>query len=143
MRVLLTEDVWDDWLLVQAQIVGANTWDIDGKINKEYFAGDDETEVPAGMYSHWADIRPFALSVIRGKRTPLSFRFMLQPPATLYADNAVSGSDRVCRIRFVEGSVLVASAISMNTFTMDKEPERAWDKDLSAFLDEKSIDYEE
>ena len=143
MRRFLTEDMWDDWLLVKAQIVGANTWDIDGMINKEYFAGDEESDAPAEVYSRWAEIRPFALSVIRGKRTPLSFMFILQPPATLYAENAAPGSDRVCRIRFVEGSVLIASAISMNTFTMDKEPERAWDRDLSAFLDEKDIDCEE
>ena len=143
MRTFLTEDMWDDWLLVKAQITGANTWDIDGRINRKYYAGSDETEVPAGSYSLWADIRPFALSVIRGKRTPLSFMFILQPPAQLYAEDAVSGSDRVCRIRFVEGSVLIASAISMNSFSMDKEPERAWDRDLSAFLGANSIGYEE
>ncbi len=143
MRIFLTEDMWDDWLLVKAQITGANTWDIDGRINWEYFAGTDETDRPAEAYSLWADIRPFALSVIRGKRTPLSFMFILQPPASLYTMDAVPGSDRICRIRFVEGSVLIASAISMSTFTMDKEPERAWDRDLSAFLDSKDIGYEE
>ncbi|MCR5177682.1 MAG: DUF5721 family protein, partial [Lachnospiraceae bacterium] len=136
MRAFLTEDMWDDWLLVKAQIAGANTWDIDGTINKEYFAGGDETDVPAGTYSRWEQLRPFALSVIRGKRTPLSFMFILQPPAALYAEHTDPGCDRVCRIRFVDGSVMIASAVSMSTFTLDKEPERAWDRDLSAFLDD-------
>lgn len=139
MRLLLTTELFDSWPLIEAQITCANTWTVDGHINRAYFSqdtSDNETgeDTENASFSRWADVRPVALSLIRGKRTPLSFQFILHEK---------DDPERICRIRFADGHVYAASAVSMKTFSLDKEPERAWDEALSRFLDENGIDFEE
>ncbi|MCR4763793.1 MAG: DUF5721 family protein [Lachnospiraceae bacterium] len=147
MQALLTRDVFDRWFLVEAQVVGANTWTVDGHLNHAYFEGDmSEETTPSGEYACWAVQRPIILQLIRGKRTPLSFRFLMMPPddfARAEVESARTGMDRICRIRFQEGHVFVTSAVSMKEFTLDREPERAWDESLSRFLAEKELAFEE
>ena len=144
MRRFLTTELFDEWLLGEAMITGAVTWTVDGRVNRAYYGEDADAEAPGSAHMPWAQIRPIVLSLIRGKHTPLSFRFLLYPPED--PGNPASGSadlKRVCRIRFHEGHILIASAVDLKTFTMDKEPERAWDEELSRFLDTHSLDFEE
>ena len=145
MRSFLTTELWDEWLVQEATITGGVTWSVDGHINRDYYKEEiGEDEMPQSDCMPWAKIRPIALSLIRGKRTPLSFRFLLYPPEDP-GDPATSSADvkRVCRIRFQEGQLFIASAVDLKNFTLDKEPERAWDGALSRFLDAHSLSYEE
>lgn len=134
MRLLLTTELFDDWRLTKAQLSCANTWTVDGQINRDYYDRDDAEAEPQSpedsAFSRWSSIRPVILTLIRGKRTPLSFQFLFQEP---------EHDEQICRIRFADGHVYLASAVSMKTFSLDKEPERAWDDALSRFLDEHGI----
>ncbi len=146
MRSFLTTELWDDWQLCEASITGAVTWTVDGRVNRAYYGEDGAGEMPAGEYMPWAQIRPVVLSIIKGKHTPLLFRFLLTPPETDGGEDAQAYSAefvRVCRIRFADGHIYIASAVDMKQFSLDKEPERKWDEALSRFLDTHYIDYEE
>lgn len=142
MRKLLTESLWDEWLLTEAVISCDVNYTIDGQVNREYY-GEDEENVPAGQYVRWERIRPVALSLIRGKHTPLFFRFTLRPPQSVTGASDDTGIDRSVRLCFREGALYAASAVSLREFTLDKEPERAWDAAFSHFLTEHGIDHEE
>ena len=145
MHAFLMTDTWDDWQLTGAELSLAVSWSIDGAVNRSFFAEEEDSDnSPDTAYMPWGQLRPAVLSLIRGNHTPSSFRFMLLPPAALSDDKDPSGSaiERVCRIRFAEGCLYAASAVTMKEFSLDKEPERLWDAALSRFLDEKGIDYE-
>ncbi len=154
MQLLLTTDTFDRWLLSQAQLVCASTWTIDGHVNRAYYEdGDRDQNVPTKTFVPWSELRPTVLSLIRGKRTPVSFTFLFMPPEETDADTAAdpflsaedgtADFDRVLRIRFQDGHVLAASAVSMRAFSLDKEPEHKWDEVLSRYLDHLGIAFEE
>ena len=69
---LLLKDTFDSFYFIEGEIVTFNTFRIDGFIQKDFF--DIDTDLPE--YSYWKNIREYCFSLIRGKRTPLSFRFV-------------------------------------------------------------------
>ena len=81
MAHLLLKDTFDSFSFIEGQITTFNTFQIDGYLQKDFF---DET--PEQTYSHWKDVRDFCFSIIRGKRTPLSFKIVLALNENNYAD---------------------------------------------------------
>ena len=81
MAHLLLKDTFDDFSFIEGQITTFNTFQIDGYLQKDFF---DET--PEQTYSHWKDVRDFCFSIIRGKRTPLSFKIVLALNESKYSE---------------------------------------------------------
>ena len=96
-------------------------------------------------------MREFCFSIIKGKRTPLSFKFVLglsdsnieklllqqdldfkpQDVRGLYINLKYDGQNLQC-----------ITGTAMNLFTMDKSLEQAWDKMIQKFFTQKEIKYE-
>ena len=79
MNKLLLTDSFDYFLLEEGTIVTANTFQIDGHIQKDFYTKEEQEDgvlCPYG-FSRWKDMRPFCFQLIKGKRTPLSFKFVL------------------------------------------------------------------
>ncbi len=156
MAKLLTTDIFDKYLLEEATIETFNTFTIDGKLNKEFFAGSEGTSgeekaAPTGaVFSSWSMIRPICLDLIKGKRTPLGFKFVLllddSSKEEFFRGKEIDvNPDQVSFgiiIKFSSGDVQITTGISHKTFSMDKTAEKAWDLYIPSFLDSNGIDYE-
>ncbi|WP_024864497.1 DUF5721 family protein [Butyrivibrio sp. FCS014] len=156
MAKLLTTDLFDRYLLEEATIETFNTFTIDGKINRDFYDGyegleDGENAAdPGAAFSTWSMIRPICLDLIKGKRTPLSFKFVLflddNSKEELFRTKDIDMQpDQVSFgiiIKFSSGEVQITTGISHKTFTMDKTAEKAWDAYIPSFLDSNGIDYE-
>ena len=156
MAKLLTTDTFDRYLLEEATIDTFNTFTIDGKLHREFFEGSDSDTADADnhtgeSFSSWSMIRPICLELIKGKRTPLSFKFVLLLDETSKAELYAQGKDIDIQpdlvsfgiiIKFLAGEVQITTGISHKTFTMDKSAEKAWDAYIPSFLDSNGIDYE-
>ena len=70
MTHLLLSDTFDNFLFIEGKIVTFNTFTIDGYIQKGFY------EESMDGYSSWKQLRELCFSIIKGKRTPLSFRFV-------------------------------------------------------------------
>ena len=90
MSQLLMTETFDRFSFIEGEIVTFNTFKLDGYLQKDFFDAPDGYEsesspTPLEEYSRWGDIREFCFSLIKGKRTPLSFRLIL----SLSPDNIV------------------------------------------------------
>ena len=72
MSHLLLKPTFDEFSLVEGSIVTFNKFTIDGFLQKDFYE-----EAPEKEYSDWRDLREFCFNIIKGKRTPLSFKFVL------------------------------------------------------------------
>lgn len=153
MNRLLTTDCFDIFLLEQAVIITYNTFTIDGRLEKEFYTTEEWEEPSLRPYplSCWSDIRPICFSLIRGKKTPVRMKFVLQlkPEMTqkLIADNDIKIPDHfvkafVLSIRYENGSMSCTTGVSFSSFLPDKTPERLWDDAFRRFLKNKNIDHE-
>ncbi len=147
MSHLLLADTFDHFSFIEGEIVTYNTFKIDGFIRKEFF--DTGAELPE--YSPWKNLRDFCFSVIKGKRTPLSFRFifslsrknigrLITQSAPALDPDSVQGL--YLNIHFDGASLSCVTGTSFKTFTMDKTLEHAWDEMVEKFLKQKHIDFE-
>lgn len=146
MSQLLLSETFDNFSFIEGEIVTFNTFRIDGFIQKDFF--DTEEEPP--QYSCWKNLREYCFSIIRGKRTPLSFhlifslspentkRLMAQSTPALHAED-VQGL--YLNIRYDSRHLSCITGTSFKTFTLDKSLEHAWDEMVQKFLRQKKIEF--
>lgn len=148
MSKLLLSETFDPFYFIEGEIVTYSTFSIDGFLRKEFFDAED---APQREYALWKDVREFCFSIIKGKHTPLSFKFILglsnsnieklllqqeldfkpQDVRGLYINLKFDGQNLQC-----------ITGTAMNLFTMDKSLEQAWDKMIQKFFTQKEIKYE-
>lgn len=148
MAKLLLSETFDPFYFIEGEIVTFSTFTIDGYLKKEFF---EQEEIPEREYALWKDVREYCFSLIKGKRTPLSFKFVLglsdanieklllqqeldfkpQDVRGLYINLKYDGQKLQC-----------ITGTAMNLFTMDKSLEQAWDKMVQKFFTQKEIAYE-
>ena len=148
MAKLLTTELFDSFLVEEITIDTFNTFTIDGRIHKEFYKDSEEAkEALNNEFSNWAKIRPIALSLIKGKQTPLGFKFILHlsdsDKLALLSDADMDISpDQISfgiNLRFSQGEVIITTGVSYNIFTLDKSAEKAWDEYIPSFLESNGI----
>ena len=149
---LLASECFDSFLLKEASIHGFVPFQIDGHINKGFFNANDPDAVCylTYEYAQWKDIRPICFDLIKGKRTPTKFMFVLylKPEAmnSMFEKAEVSLENSmvqnlILNIRFEQGEMSITTAVDYSGFTLDKQGEQLWDTTARKFLDKKEIEY--
>ncbi len=148
MSKLLLSETFDPFYFIEGEIVTFNTFTLDGFLKKEFF---DTEDTPDREYALWKDVREFCFSVIKGKRTPLSFKFVLRLSDSniekLLLQQELDFKPQNVRGLYInlkyDGQKLQCiTGTAMNLFTMDKSLEQAWDKMVQKFFSQKEIKYE-
>ncbi|GAB5615809.1 hypothetical protein JCM31739_06340 [Faecalimonas canis] len=148
MSKLLLSETFDSFLFIEGEIVTFNTFSMNGRLQKDFF---DKDMTPDRAYSLWKDLREYCFSLIRGKRTPLRFKFvfglsepniekLLKQQGLSFTTNDVQGL--YLNISYDGTSLKCVTGTSMNLFTMDKSLEEAWDKMVQKFFVQKEIMFE-
>ena len=86
MSHLLLKPTFDTFSLIEGEVTTFNRFQVDGRIHKDFFDEAFEKE-----YSTWGEVRDFFFQVIRGKKTPLNFKFILSLAKDL--DESLEGKD--------------------------------------------------
>ncbi len=145
MNQLLLSQTFDAFHVVEGSITTFHTFQFDGHLHPDYYTKEEQEAfgLENRRLIRWQELRPFCLELIKGKRTPLGFRFTFQlsPENTekLLTQTASSFSAKdvnglVLNIRYENGHVLCTTAVSLNLFTMDKSLEHAWDQMVQKFF---------
>lgn len=150
MNKLLLTDLFDHFLLSEATIQSHVTYVIDGHLTKGFLSDEElADEKLTGL-----DCVPFSMlrtncyDLIKGKRTPATFRFvfMLSPDnlAQTLAKTQSSFTTQdlnavFINIRFQEGILTCTTGISYKTFSLDHSFETSWDSLVEKFLDSHEI----
>lgn len=158
MNKLLLTDVFDCFLLEEGTIVTSNTFQIDGHVQKNFYTKEEQEDKTLCPYdfSLWKDIRPLCFQLIKGKRTPLGFQFvLLLLPAHMkqilekggFQDNGSLVKYFTLTIRYDNihngTNVVMITGLSTNTFLMDKTPGQLWDDAFGRFMSSRQISWEE
>lgn len=150
MYKILSGDVFDSFLLSEATVQTFCTFSIDGHFNKEFF-NSDELENP-GLTERsmccWRDVRHLCFEFIKGKKTPLGFRFVfLLSPENVekllhQAGLSILPADingLFLNIKFDRGSLICTTGTSQKHFTLDKTLDQAWDSMVVKFFKKNEI----
>ena len=148
MAKLLLSETFDPFYFIEGELVTFSTFTMDGYLKKDFFNAEN---APEREYALWKDVREFCFSLIKGKRTPLSFKFvlglsdsniekLLLQQELDYKPQDVRGL--YINLKFDGQNLQCITGTAMNLFTMDKSLEQAWDKMVQKFFTQKEIKYE-
>ena len=154
MSKLLGTETFDSFLLEEATIVSYNTFHIDGHLNRDFFSSEEweEPSVRPYEFSEWKNMRSVVFELIKGKKTPVSFKIILhlmpqfvagvlKPSETAITADQVKALVLTCR--FEEGILTLITGTAFRTFLMDRSVEPLWDRTVKTFLNKKEIGFEE
>ena len=152
MNKLLIGEVFDRFFLVEASVTTFNTFTIDGRLQQDFFDTDTVAmhKSTSIEYSLWRDVKPYCFSVIRGRRTPLNFRIVLQlshkQTQQILNPSFPDGSVPDCRfclnLQYRNDSLLCTTGVSYTSFCLDKRPEHLWDEIIRKFLSGQHIAFQ-
>lgn len=146
MSHLLIHKTFDHFSFIEGEIVTFGKFTMNGFLQKVFFE-----EPPAQEYADWKLFRDYCYSLIRGKRTPLSFRliFSLAPEgiSEFLSDSGLDFAPSDIRglylnFRYDGLKLTCTTGISFQQFTMDKSLEQTWDKKVLDFFFQNKIPYE-
>ena len=152
MNKLLIGEVFDRFFLVEASVTTFNTFTIDGRLQQDFFGTDTVAMHKSNSieYSLWRDVKPYCFSVIRGRRTPLNFRIVLQlshkQTQQILNPSFPDGSVPDCRfclnLQYRNDSLLCTTGVSYTSVCLDKRPEHLWDEIIRKFLSGQHIAFQ-
>lgn len=153
MNHLLAADTFDPFLLEEAVISTANTFTIDGHVNRDFFRGSDDDEAAnLPEFRPWNEIKGLCFNLIKGRRTPLFFRFVLhlkpeKASALLEREGCSADLSQlkalVLTIRYDGSEAVLTTGTAFHTFVPSREPDAIWDRALKKYLDAAHIAWEE
>ena len=161
MNKLLIENAFDSFLISEAVIKTGNSFVIDGHINEGFYSeteleefkseASNEGRVFSEKLSRWSKIKPFALSVIKGNKTPLYFKmsFYLAEEninkLLSSADTSITAADiegLALIVKYQDNELTVTSSATLKIFSLDKSLEKYWDEMVVKFLSSQDIEFE-
>ncbi len=151
MAKLLTNTVFDHYILKELEIQTFTTFHISGRLNEEFFT-EEELEERDSRVITWSELRAIAFSMIKGSKTPLAMKLIFQLPKEESDElvNSLGGKLKLeevgglyLNIRFEKGELHIITGTAIKTFTMDKTLEQEWDAKVRGFLKQQEIACEE
>lgn len=153
MNKLLLSQTFDNFLLVEGSITTYNTFRIEGRVHKDFFSAEEieEKNLENREFSLWKEVKAFCLELIKGKKTPLGFKFTFQlskeNTAKLLTSSGITSiqpeniAGLLLNIRYDNGVLNIITATNLNLFTLDKSLEHAWDDMIKRFLKQQEISF--
>lgn len=156
MTQLLTGDIFDIFLLEEASLTTAVSFQINGRINREFFPPQErKPELIPYEFQPWSEIKGLCYDLIKGRNTPLNFKFVMQlkpEKMTAMLEKAASSGTEIpageqlksliLTVKYDGEKAVLLTGSSYNTFVMDKTADELWEKQLCRYLSGKGVGYE-
>lgn len=153
MSKLLISDTFNKFLLSEATITTGNTFTIDGHVNKDFYTPEEleDNNLADHTISTWEMLKPFCFELIKGKKTPLSFKlvFLLSPTnvTKLLEQSGISLTPidingLFLNIKYINNTLHCITGTSIKLFTLDKSLETEWDNMIQKFFKANEIPFE-
>ncbi len=152
MNHLLVADTFEPFLLEEAVVSTGCTFTVDGHVNREFYGDSEDAPSPSLDFRPWGELKGLCFDLIKGRRTPLFFRFVLhlmpeKAAALLEKENCGVESSQVralvLNIRYDGSKAVITTGTAYHTFLLSKEADAIWDRAVRQYLSGKGISYEE
>ena len=153
MSKLLKSEIFDHFLLQEAVITSAATYNINGQITKGFYAEEEleELHLNGCRFLPFSMIRGNCFDLIKGKKTPSAFRFVfllspsnmektIQSIGSSYHASDITGM--YINLKYQNQLLSLTTGIAYNIFSTDKTLENEWDNMVKKFLKQNAIAFE-
>ena len=149
MQTLLKTDVFECFLLLEGKVITSCSYTLDGRLQEAFYTKEEWEDEKLHPYEYvkWADMKELVFQMIKGTHTPVYMKFSLMLRPEIVKQYELAGEESlikgyVLNIRYESGVITCMTGVSYNGFSMDKEPEKLWDKRLQEFFEKNEIEFE-
>lgn len=152
MSNLLIHNMFDEFLMSEMDLSMAQTFHIDGSLNMGWFSTDELESLEGRKLAKWLEVKPIAYHIIKGQKTPNSFKIVFQLNQTqltkLVSNSGASLTDGdvnglFMNVKYEKGVLTIITGSSLKVFTMDKSLDNFWDDTVKQFLRKYQIAFTE
>lgn len=153
MQKLLLSDTFDHFSFIDGSITTFATFTFDGYIHKDFYNTNEQEAqlIENKEYTTWGEMREYCWNIIKGKHTPLGFKFvlslspenirkLLEQNSSSIAIETVQGL--YLNFQYDKGKLECITGTSTKIFTMDKSLDYLWDDTAVKYLKKKEIIFE-
>lgn len=154
MNKFLCTETFDHFLIREAVISGVCTWNMDGTLDPEFYSEEERAANGlAGLsYLPFGQARIHSFNLIKGKRTPSYFKFILllspenlartlEQSRSSFSPEDITGC--FLNLTFSHGTLRLTTGISYRIFSVDKSFDAEWDELVKRFLKNHAIAFQE
>lgn len=140
MKVFLMGDTFDAWDFIEGSIQTHSTIYLDGNFQPQFYGEEILDNLSQDRsFSPWFLLKNVCKEFIKGKHTPLAFKFILrlnnEETTTFLAKHHWDIPTKLyLNIRFEKSKLFLTSGTALESFSLDKSLENAWDEYLKQFL---------
>ena len=143
MKHFLLSKTFDRFNLSEGSVTTFCTFSIDGTWQRDFYDPDAENVLYDKNLAPWSLLREHCFSIIRGKHTPLAFKFVFvlpdeMLPEFLSSNGLSTDPDEIgglfLNIQFRNKKLLLTTGTALRTFTLDRSVDTAWDIYVQGFL---------
>lgn len=141
MNQLLINELFDTFLLSDGEITTANSFTINGRVNKSFYSEDELNNIE--NFIPWKNIKHICFEIIKGKKVPSKMKFVFTAPSSNY-EKILSESGATFNVNDIGGlylhiyfennEITCITGTSLNTFSLDKTLDSYWDNLIFKFL---------
>lgn len=154
MQSLLYTASFDAFCMQEATVTKAASLYMEGRIHADYYTFEDYEANPQLrelIFVPWQNVRPVISTYIKGEHAPVSFKIVLQAPASyqkkLLADSAFTDAPEnvqalILTFRYQGGALTCLTGTSMKAFSMDKSLDHLWDSAIQKSLANMQIGFD-
>jgi hypothetical protein len=140
MSKLLKEETFDKFEIRSAEILMHFGIEINGLLNKSLLAEDSANA--KRNYVFWEEVRPLIFSFIKGKVKPKTIKIVFSLTNEELENLHKNAAACFINILFENDSVMITTAASEKTFSLDKSVIGCFDDFVVKFFKESGIAYE-
>jgi hypothetical protein len=147
MNELFNSTRFDSFYLYEARLKTSLEYFIGGRLNHEFYSADDygddeKTDDEAQEYVYWKDVKHTLFELMKGKRLPLSFKFILMfnrdnITRLIEMNNLAINPENVgalfYNINYSDGKLQVITGSSIKVFSLDKSLDNIWDDTVERY----------
>jgi len=155
MQTLLFSTSFDSFSLQEVSVTKDISLFLEGRLHSDYFSSEDfnaSPELSGREFATWGQYRELLASFIKGDKSPLAFKFVLQASGSYMqkllaspeftADPSLVKS-LILTFRYENGTLTCLTGTAFTTFVLDKSLDALWDRAIRKSLDHMQIGFEE
>ena len=139
---LFTDERYDSFYLFSLKLDSDVSYDIDGKINRDFYDEKEFEELVEKDYICWRDMKKTIIGFMREGKLPVKMKLILMfnkdnVNRLIEMNNIPIHPENVralfMNVLFSDDKLLITTGTSLNIFTMDKTLEELWDKTVEKY----------
>lgn len=155
MQTLLFSASFDTFSMQEVSVTKDISLFLEGRLHTDYYTSEELALSPmlsGREFATWGQYRDLLSAFIKGDKTPLAFKFVLQAPDS-YVQKLIASPEftadpslvksLILTFRYENGALTCLTGTAFTTFVPDKSLDQLWDLAIRKSLDHMQIGFEE